>query len=209
VAEETVALRANIAELEKKIEQLQAKLKRLKERAKPKQVDPGQQGLIQKNLQLQNANGFLERAVTDLMAQVRELGGKPRLRIMQGIEAPMTMTEEVASIEKEEVWKDIPGYDKRYQVSNQGNVRRRRADGSYRLMKGVRPTTSRRLWVTLTKDGIQKNLSAASLMAMAFIRMPKMGERLGFLDGDCRNHDLSNLTWVGPNKTAYKLKRPA
>lgn len=57
-----------------------------------------------------------------------------------------------------ETWKDIPGYNGKYQADREGNVRRVYLSGKTRLMTPYRKkmSGSQRLVVKLTKDGKAK-----------------------------------------------------
>lgn len=54
-----------------------------------------------------------------------------------------------------ERWKDIPGYDGKYQASTEGNIRRTLKSGQFRSMTPYHKKMkgSQRLVVKLTKDG--------------------------------------------------------
>jgi len=64
-----------------------------------------------------------------------------------------------------EEWRDIAGYEGRYQVSNMGRVRSLRA-GEYSAKKVSR--YGARLIVYLNKGGIGKRVGVSSLIAQAF-----------------------------------------
>lgn len=69
------------------------------------------------------------------------------------------------------VWKDIPGYDGKYQVDREGNVRRVFPSGKTRLMKPYhkKMSGSQRMVVKLTKDGKSKEVILLQIMAKTFI----------------------------------------
>jgi len=93
-----------------------------------------------------------------------------------------------------EVWRDIPGYEGRYQISNKGLVKSFK--GSTKILK-PRPTggyTS----VQLSVDGVSKNYYIHQIVAMAFLNHKPDGFKLviDHIDGCKSNNELSNLQIV-------------
>ncbi|MEG0154538.1 MAG: NUMOD4 domain-containing protein [Lachnospiraceae bacterium] len=70
-----------------------------------------------------------------------------------------------------ETWKDIPGYNGKYQADTEGNVRRVYLSGKYRLMTPYRRkmSGSQRLVVKLTKDKKQKEEIVIQIVAKTFL----------------------------------------
>lgn len=110
---------------------------------------------------------------------------------------------------EEEVWKDIPGYEGLYQVSNVGNVRSI-VTSMGRRKRILSPTRTK--WgyyqVVLTnKDGKAHHESIHKLVALAFIPIPKgFGHLIGthylqinHKDEDKTNNTVDNLEWVSPS----------
>lgn len=96
-----------------------------------------------------------------------------------------------------EVWKDIEGYNGKYQVSNYGNVRSFSKWKNGRLLKFG--TNSHGYYtVNLVKDGRKsvKIVSVHRLVAMAFIENPGMVREVNHIDGDKKNNRVDNLEWV-------------
>ncbi len=90
-----------------------------------------------------------------------------------------------------EIWKDIPGYEGLYQVSNMGNV--------YSVRNKKRLATSQRTAysiVCLSKDGKQKCFGVHQLVALAFLPNPKNKPQVNHIN--CNRHDnrAENLEWV-------------
>lgn len=116
-----------------------------------------------------------------------------------------------------EQWKDVPGYEGIYQVSNLGRVRsvdRVIIDRNGRPMryKGVILTPQFNefgyLKVVLRKDGRSKNFKVHQLVAMAFIENPNGLPCINHIDGNKQNNKVTNLEWCtfgGNNKHAYLI----
>lgn len=123
------------------------------------------------------------------------------------------------------VWKDLPGFDDRYQVSDQGEVRRkafRCLVGKVRsktglawsvfpecTLKPMRQKTGPRV-VLINEDHRRVILSVDYLVLSAFVGV-ESGWRIRHLDGDLQNNRLENLQWVNdgliPSKVCrYKIK---
>ena len=74
-------------------------------------------------------------------------------------------------------WKDIPGYDGKYQADTEGNVRHVFKSGKTRLMTPYRKKMrgSQRLMVKLTINGKPKEEILMQLIARTFIGEPPAG----------------------------------
>lgn len=106
---------------------------------------------------------------------------------------------------KNEIWKDIEGYEGLYQVSSFGRVRS--LDRSHRMKNGyVRSIKGRVLAqsiknsgyykVQLSKDGTQKTFMVHRLVAKAFIPNPDELETVNHKDENKLNNKASNLEWM-------------
>ncbi|MGP5931510.1 NUMOD4 domain-containing protein [Corynebacterium glyciniphilum] len=105
----------------------------------------------------------------------------------------------------EEEWRDIPGYESKYQVSTFGRVRSldryvNRKDGSRHFHKGgvlrhgTQPANGY-LYVTLYGEGKPWCVRVHQLVLRTFVRAPRPGEETRHLDGDPTNNRLENLAW--------------
>ena len=97
-----------------------------------------------------------------------------------------------------EEWRDVVGYEGRYQVSNFGRVMSLGTGQTHKQKKILRTTTSRGkyLIVALTKDGKTKSHTVHRLVAMAFIpNGDKTRTQLDHIDGDSFNNRSDNLRW--------------
>lgn len=106
--------------------------------------------------------------------------------------------------EKEE-WRDIAGFEGRYQVSSRGRVRSLRRALMYPNGRRVVPRRLMTLhwhtndyWVVwLRKDGtIHKKMFVHRLVADAFIPNPGNLPVVNHIDHDRRNSRVENLEWV-------------
>lgn len=109
-----------------------------------------------------------------------------------------------------EVWKDVKGYEGRYQVSNFGRVKSlerkvltRRKNGYYYNTvpeKVLKPTLSTGKTggyptVKLMKDNKGKTVKVHRLVAEAFIPNPNNYSDVNHKDEDKTNNHVSNLEW--------------
>lgn len=114
-------------------------------------------------------------------------------------------------IESEE-WRDIPGYEGIYQVSNLGRVKSMARQRTNKLMgthwrkeKLLSPGHSSKgyLHVTLYKGGNRTIFSVHNLVLSAFKEEPDFGEtrvEANHLDGDKTNNRLKNLEYTTPSE---------
>lgn len=106
-------------------------------------------------------------------------------------------------ISSTEVWKDIPGYEGRYQVSDMGRVKslaRVVSCGTWNksqkervlkpgLCKGYKQ-------VVLCKDGKREPRTVHRLVAQAFLENSDGKPQINHKDGDKENNRASNLEWA-------------
>jgi len=106
-----------------------------------------------------------------------------------------------------EIWKDIPGYEGLYQVSNMGRVKsveRYVPNKRFSIIgqmlvrekvKSFRRSGNGYANVTLSKDGIPSVLLVHRLVASAFIPNPDDLPVVNHIDGNPRNNNVENLEW--------------
>ena len=103
-----------------------------------------------------------------------------------------------------EYWRDIPGYEGYYRVSDRGRVRsldrtRRCRWGNGYPLKGkfmkIRISQDGYLRVSLSKDCDKKEVEVHRLVMKAFIGDRPQGMECRHLDGNPQNPKLSNLQW--------------
>lgn len=118
-----------------------------------------------------------------------------------------------------ELWKPIPGYEDRYEISNYENVASLRyARGSNRRLLKQSVNTWGYSQVTLSKDKVKTNVTVHRLVAEAFVENPNNLPQINHIDEDKSNNHADNLEWCDSlhninygertRKAANKLKRP-
>ena len=104
----------------------------------------------------------------------------------------------------EEVWKDIPGYEGSYQVSNLGRVKSLprvvpvRGYGDRKLpgrMLSPGHCTSGHLYVNLRKDGAPHHAEIHRLVMLAFVGPCPRGLEVCHNDSNPKNNRLDNLRY--------------
>lgn len=108
--------------------------------------------------------------------------------------------------QEKEVWRDVPGYEGKYQVSNTGIVRSLDrivlySDGRKRLYKGIIIDGHNRdgyREVSFSKDGKSRLYKVSQVVAMAFLEHIPNGNTLvvDHIDGDKSNDNVDNLRIV-------------
>ena len=95
----------------------------------------------------------------------------------------------------EEVWKDIPGYEGFYEVSNFGRVK------SLHLKPKIlnpKAPSHRYKRVSLSVGGVKKQHSVHRLVLLAFIGPSNL--QVNHIDGDKNNNTLTNLEYCTPKE---------
>lgn len=91
----------------------------------------------------------------------------------------------------EEIWKDIPDYDGKYQISNMGRILN---NHTKRISKGFNHGNGY-LYYTFNKDGKKKNAYVHRLVAEAFIPNFENKRTVNHKDFDRTNNTVENLEW--------------
>lgn len=115
----------------------------------------------------------------------------------------------------EEIWKDIEGYEGRYQVSNLGRVKSIKhydSRGHLRAERVLKPTNDwdGYLRVNLYKNRVQVNKTIHRLVAEAFIPNPENKPTVNHIDENKTNNNVNNLEWATmkeQNSHGTRLKR--
>lgn len=88
-----------------------------------------------------------------------------------------------------EIWKDIPGYEGLYQVSNLGNVRRTK------LLKKYYDKTKGYDVISLSKNGKSKIAKVHQLVAKTFIPNPNNKPEINHINTIRTDNRVENLEW--------------
>ena len=97
--------------------------------------------------------------------------------------------------EAKEVWRDVINYERWYEVSDKGNVRKVNMDGTTKLLR-AKPSAKGKT-VGLRKLNSVKTYQVSHLVADAFGVKPTSTNKnnIYHIDGDVNNDVLSNLTY--------------
>lgn len=95
------------------------------------------------------------------------------------------------------VFKDIPNYQGKYQISNKGEVLSLDYNGSKNNPKLLVPKKNNKgyLWVELLKDGKKRQFLIHRLVAQAFIPNPNNYPIVNHKDENPLNNTVTNLEW--------------
>lgn len=111
-----------------------------------------------------------------------------------------------------EIWRPILGWEG-YMVSNKGRIKHLSVRyNTYHIVKAFENKNNGRLYVTLQKNNIKKNIQVANLVAHAFVDgYDENNNTVNHEDGDVTNNEDTNLTWKSQSENnihAYrKLNR--
>lgn len=112
-------------------------------------------------------------------------------------------------MEQVEIWKNIPNYEDKYQVSNLGRVKSlQRWSGTkfynreYILNNYVNKKNGY-VYVYLTKNNKNKNVRLHKLVAENFIDNSNNYKQINHIDGNKQNNNVENLEWCN---SSYNIR---
>lgn len=96
-----------------------------------------------------------------------------------------------------EIWKDIPQYERIYQASNWGNIKRLVGYKCLveRILKSASCNKYGHQFIVLYKNNIRKECLVHRLVLETFIGPCPFGMECRHLDGNPKNNKLDNLCW--------------
>lgn len=101
---------------------------------------------------------------------------------------------------QEEIWKDIKGYEKIYQISNLGRIKSLKRKNNYgkTIKESIRILQINKYGyniITLWKNHIGITYQIHRLVADAFIPNPENKPQVNHIDGNKLNNNINNLQW--------------
>lgn len=107
-----------------------------------------------------------------------------------------------------EIWKDIPGYESKYQVSNLGNIKSLNYNktNTEKIMK-LKKGTDGRYYINLSKNNVVKTFSIHRLVALSFFGECPKGKVVCHKDGNFNNNKLSNLRYDTQTENTIDIYR--
>jgi hypothetical protein len=110
----------------------------------------------------------------------------------------------------EEVWRDIVGYERLYQVSNWGRVKSLPRNGTIKEERILKPRVTKNgyLYVHFRNGNISKYVKIHRLVAEAFIPNPENKPQVNHINGNKLDNRVDNLEWNTASENtmhAFKL----
>lgn len=104
----------------------------------------------------------------------------------------------------EEIWKDIPNFENKFQISNFGNLRHN-TRGEWKLRKNTNKKGS--YFNVILVDGLNKKSEKIHrLVAKAFIPNPENKPMVNHINGNKQDNRVENLEWVTSKENCKHAK---
>lgn len=105
-----------------------------------------------------------------------------------------------------EIWKDIVGYNGKYQVSNTGKVRSTNYNNTHQT-KELKQKINRFgfMEIRLSKNNIAKSYMVARLVAIHFIPNPYYKEEVIHISKDKTDNRVENLKWAYHSESKHHM----
>lgn len=108
---------------------------------------------------------------------------------------------------KQEIWKDVIGYENLYQVSNLGRIKSlykiRRTGKCYNVIReypekilSIKINNNGYEQTNICKDGVLKCFLVHRLVAQSFLFNEDLKKQVNHLNGNKRDNSVENLEWV-------------
>lgn len=103
---------------------------------------------------------------------------------------------------KEEIWKDVTGFEGKYQVSNTGKIRSLAYHKKNGRIKELKPFSDKGgyMRVKFCKDGKETTVKVHRIVALEFIPNPQNKREVNHIDGNPKNNMVENLEWATPSE---------
>ncbi len=99
-----------------------------------------------------------------------------------------------------EIWKDIEGYEGKYQISNLGRIKKINKT-SLNEEHYLKPYVNQRGYCTVKLfKTVRKEERIHRLVAQAFISNPENKTEVNHIDGNKQNNTTANLEWTTPEE---------
>lgn len=114
---------------------------------------------------------------------------------------------------KQEIWKEVPGYEGYYMISNFGIVKSAeryvpQGNSMRHVKEHIKKMSINRYGypcVTLCREKKSRTIPIHTLLAKVFIPNPENKPFVDHIDTDKTNYSLSNLRWVTPKENANNV----
>lgn len=105
-----------------------------------------------------------------------------------------------------EIWKDIFGYEGKYQVSNTGKVRSLNYNNTHTIRE-LKPKVNRYgyLEVKLSKNNKTRDFMVGRLVAIHFIANPLYKEESMHISTDVKDNSIENLKWAYHSESKHHM----